>query len=503
MNTIDILQVAETLANEKGIERDQVVEAIELAIQKAARAKYGFEKDIRATMDPESGEISLRRCMEVVEEVEDENTQLTVKDAQLDKKDAKVGDVLSDPLPPIDFGRVAAQTARQVIIQQVREAERDRQYDDFKDRVGEVITGIVRRVEYGNAYVDLGKTEAILRRDDIIPREHLRVGDRVKAYIRTVSREVRGPQIFLSRTHPQFLIELFRAEVPEIEEGVIEIRGAARDPGSRAKISVYTADAAVDPVGCCVGMRGTRVQAVVNELQGERVDIIPWSDNMATFIVNSLIPAEVSKVILDEDSSKVEVVVSEDQLSKVIGRRGQNVRLASQLTRMDLDIITEAEESEKRKNQLKDRSELFAKSLDVDDMIARLLATEGFTSVEDVAFVPMEELSSIEGFDEDIAEELQTRANDYLKGLDKELIKQYKDLGVDKELAKIKGLTPKQLVVLGEKGIKTRDDLADLAGDELLEILGTEANMTEDQANEVILAARAHWFDEKEAAKKS
>lgn len=498
MDTQNILKVADTLAHEKGIEVEEVIQAIELAIQKAARAKYGYEKDIRANIDRGSGDISLVRCMEVVasdEEVENENSQLSLDDAQKIQANCSVGDVFTDPLPPIDFGRVAAQTARQVIIQQVRDAQRARQYNDFKDRVGEVITGIVRRIEYGNAFVDLGKAEAILRRDDIIPREHLRVGDRVKAYIYDVRDETRGPQIFLSRTHPKFMIELFRQEVPEVEEGTIEIKGAARDSGSRGKISVYTSDPSVDPVGCCVGMRGTRVQAVVNELQGERVDIIPWSENLATFIVNSLIPAEVSKVILDEDARKVEVIVAEDQLSKAIGRRGQNVKLASQLTGMDLDVITEAQESERRNEQLKERSNLFTEALDVDEVIARLLAIEGFTSVEDIAFVPAEELISIEGFDEDVAQELQARANEYLESQNKAIEEKCKNLGLDEALSEIKELTPQMLLLLGEKKIITRDDLANLAADELIELLEKDVQLDEATANKIIMSARAHWFE--------
>lgn len=495
MNGKDILHVADSVAREKGIEKSEVIEAIEVAIQKAARSKYGFEKDIRAKMDPDSGEIDLTRCMEVVDEVLDEYTQITEKDAQYHTKGAKVGDILKDPLPPIDFGRVAAQTARQVITQRVREAERQHQFDEYKDRKGEIITGIVRRVEYGNLFIDLGRTEGILRRDEIIPREHLRNGDRVKAYIVDVRPELRGPQVFLSRTHPNFMIELFKQEVPEIESGVIQIISAARDPGSRAKIAVATSDPTIDPVGSCVGMRGARVQAVVNELQGEKIDIIPWSENPATFIVNSLIPAEVTKVIIDEDTNRVDVVVPDDQLSQAIGRRGQNVRLATQLTGFGIDIMTDSEESEKRVNEMKQRTELFSRNLDVDDMIAQLLATEGFTSIEDIAYVPLDELVGIEGFDEDVASELQSRALDFLTKKDREQVDEYKKLGVEEALSTIEGLTPKMLVKLGSKGIQTRDDLADLSGDELLDILDHKA-LSLDAANEIIMTARSHWFEE-------
>src|SRR6187455_3151494 len=388
---------------------------MEDAIQKAAKSRYGSENEIKAEVDPKTGEIRLARLLEVVEQVTMEATQVSVEEARRRNPAAQVGDFIAEPLPPLDFGRVAAQNAKQVIVQKVREAERERQFDEYKDRVGEIVNGIVKRVEYGNVIVDLGRGEGIVRRDEMIPRETFRPGDRIRAYLFDVRREARGPQIFLSRTHPQFMARLFAQEVPEIYDGVIEIRAVARDPGSRAKIAVISKDSSIDPVGACVGMRGVRVQAVVQELQGERIDIIPWNSEAATFIVNALAPAEVTKVVLDEDTHRVEVVVPDEQLSLGIGRRGQNVRLASQLTGWQIDILTEAEESERRQKEFAERTQLFMEALDVDETIAQLLASEGFASVEDVAYVPVHELAEIEGFDEDTAEELQTRAVNYIE----------------------------------------------------------------------------------------
>jgi N utilization substance protein A len=499
----ELLQVADAVAREKTIEREEVLEAMEQAIQKAGRAKYGHEKDIRATIDRKTGEVRLSRWTEVVEDgaVENESTQMPLSIARRIRPGIGIGEFIVDPLPPIDFGRIAAQTAKQVIVQRVREYERKRQYNEYKDRVGEIVNGIVKRTEYGNLMVDLGRAEALLRRDELIPRESYRNGDRVRAYIYDVREETRGPQIFLSRTHPNFLARLFAQEVPEIYDGIIEIKAVARDPGSRAKMAVISHDSSIDPVGACVGMRGSRVQAVVQELQGEKIDIIPWSADPATFVVNALAPAEVSKVVLDEDNRRIEVVVPDDQLSLAIGRRGQNVRLASQLTRWDIDILTEAEESERRQEEFKRRSALFVDALDVDDVIAGLLVTEGFVSVEDLVLVPLEELAAIEGFDEDIAAELKRRAEEFIARRDAELTEKYRALGVTDEVAAAHPFTPAQLVALGEKGVKTLDDLADLASDELIEILGPEA-MSEETANAVIMAARAHWFEgEAEAAK--
>ncbi len=491
----ELLQVADAVARDKGIDRDEVLEAMEQAIQKAGRSKYGHEHDIRAHIDRKTGEIQLARYIEVVEEVENETTQQTLKQVLKKKPDAVIGDFLVDPLPPIDFGRIAAQTAKQVIVQKVRDAERQRQFNEYKDRVGEISNGLVKRVEFGNVIVDLGRAEALLRRDELIPRETFRTGDRVRAYIYDVRQEPRGPQIFLSRTHPIFMAKLFAQEVPEIYDGIIEIKAVARDPGSRAKIAVLSHDSSIDPVGACVGMRGSRVQAVVAELQGEKIDIIQWSPDVATFVVNGLAPAEVTKVVLDEEAGRIEVVVPDDQLSLAIGRRGQNVRLASQLTQWNIDILTEAEESERRTEEFRSRSNMFIQALDVDDVIAHLLVTEGFSSVEEVAYVPAEDIADIEGFDENVAEELQTRARNFLAEQDERYDQMRKDMGVADEMAAIEGLAPSMLVKLGDKGIKTLDDLGDLAGDELIDILGKDA-MSEDEANAVIMAARAHWFEE-------
>ena len=494
----ELLVVADTVAREKGINREEVLDAMEQAIQKAGRSKYGHEHDIRAEIDRKSGEIKLARYIEVAEEIENEITQITLDVAKGRKEDAVVGEFLVDPLPPIDFGRIAAQTAKQVIVQKVREAERKRQFAEFKDRVGEVINGMVKRVEFGNVIVDLGgRAEGIIRRDESIPREHFNNGDRVRSYIYDVREEIRGPQIFLSRSHPQFMASLFTQEVPEIYDGIIEIKSVARDPGSRAKIAVISKDSSIDPVGACVGMRGSRVQAVVAELQGEKIDIIQWSQEPATFIVNGLAPAEVSKVVLDEEANRIEVVVPDDQLSLAIGRRGQNVRLASQLTGWDIDIMTEAEESEKRNEEFRALSQLFIDSLDVDEVIAQLLVTEGFTSIEEVAFVPIEELSAIEGFDDDVSNELRERARQYLEHRESELAEARVAAGVSDEVAEIEGLNGELLVLLGEAGVKSLDDLGDLASDELIEIVGEKA-LSEDAANEIIMAARAHWFEDEE-----
>ncbi|MGH6976140.1 MAG: transcription termination factor NusA [Stellaceae bacterium] len=497
---LELLQVADTVARDKGIDRDEVLQAMEQAIQKAGRSKYGQEYDIRAEIDRKSGEIRLMRFREVADPVVNEAAQISLTAAKKINPEAEVGDFLTDPLPPIDFGRIAAQTAKQVIVQKVRDAERQRQFNEFKDRVGEIVNGLVKRVEFGNVVVDLGRAEAILRRDELLPRESFRQGERVRAYIYDVRQEVRGPQIFLSRTHPQFMAKLFAQEVPEIYDAIIEIRAVARDPGSRAKMAVISRDSSIDPVGACVGMRGSRVQAVVAELQGEKIDIIPWSPDPATFVVNALAPAEVAKVVMDEEQRRIEVVVPDDQLSLAIGRRGQNVRLASQLTGWDIDILTEAEESERRQEEFRTRSKLFIDALDVDDVIAHLLVTEGFSSVEEVAFVPLNELGGIEGFDEDVANELQQRARVFIKEQNERLEARRKELGVADEVADIAGLTPALLVALGEKGVKSRDDLADLAADELMEIAAGQVKLEETDAQAIIMAARAHWFAEEDAA---
>jgi len=493
----ELLLVADAVAREKSIDKEEVLEVIERAIQKAGRAKYGHEKDIRATIDRKTGDVRLSRWTEAVETVENEETQIPLHIARKFKPEIKLGEHLIDPLPPIDFGRIAAQTAKQVLVQGVREYERKRQYDDYKDRVGEIINGVVKRTEYGNLMVEVGRAEALLRRDELIGRESFRNGDRVRAYIYDVREEPRGPQIFLSRTHPGFLAKLFAQEVPEIYDGIIEIKAVARDPGSRAKMAVISRDASIDPVGACVGMRGSRVQAVVQELQGEKIDIIPWSPQAATFVVNALAPAEVTKVVMDEESGRVEVVVPDEQLSLAIGRRGQNVRLASQLTRWDIDILTEAEESERRQEEFRRRTGLFVEGLDVDDVIAGLLVTEGFTTLEELAFIPPDELADIEGFDETIAAELIRRAEEALVRRDTALNEKRVELGVSDDIAAIEALTPAMQVALGEKGVKTLDDLADLASDELIEIVGAE-QMSEETANEIIMGARAHWFEGEE-----
>ena len=493
----ELLQVADAVAREKMIEREEVLEAMEQAIQKAGRAKYGLEKDIRATIDRKDGRVKLERFTEVVEAepVESEATQIPLRIALKIKPGIQLGEFIVDPLPPIDFGRIAAQTAKQVIVQRVREVERKKQFEEYKDRVGEIINGTVKRTEYGNLMVDLGRAEALLRRDETIPREAFRNGDRVRAYIYDVREEPRGPQIFLSRTHPGFLAKLFAQEVPEIYDGIIEIKAVARDPGSRAKMAVISRDSSIDPVGACVGMRGSRVQAVVAELQGEKIDIIPWSQDQATFIVNALAPAEVSKVVLDDEGRRVEVVVPDDQLSLAIGRRGQNVRLASQLTRYDVDILTEAEESERRQEEFRRRTGLFVEALDVDDVIAGLLVQEGFGSIEDIVQAPDEELAEIEGFDESVAAELKRRAETFIEKRDAEMDEKRRSLGVDDVLIEVGGFTPAMMVTLGEKGVKSLEDLADLAGDELVEILGAET-VDEETANAIVMEARrrAGWL---------
>jgi len=466
-NKLELLQIADAVAREKGIEVEIVLSAMADAIQKAAKARYGAENDIRVDINPKTGETRLLRAVQVVELVENDDTEISLAIAQRENPEAQIGDEIIDELPPVEFGRIATQAAKQVIVQRVREAEREQQYEEFKDRVGEIINGVVKRVEYGNVVLDLGRGEAVVRRDNLIPREVFRPGDRIRAYIRDVRREQRGPQIILSRTDPAFMAKLFMQEVPEVYDGVIEIRSVARDPGSRAKIGVISNDPGIDPVGACVGMRGSRVQAVVNELQGEKVDIIPWSPDAAAFIVNALAPAEVSKVVLDEDVQRIEVVVPDEQLSLAIGRRGQNVRLASQLTGWDIDIMTEAQESERRQAEFSERSQLCMEALDVDEMIAQLLASEGFATVEEVAYVPLEEITYIEGFDDDTADEIQNRARDHLDRENAALDAQRKEMGVADDLAEIEGLTPAMLVRLGENDIKTLEDFAGCVTDDL------------------------------------
>ena len=467
-NRLELLQIADSVAREKSIDRKIVIQAMEDAIQKAAKSRYGSDNDIRCEIDVKTGETRLSRVLAVVEVIENDSTQIMLADAQKRNPEAKLGDLIAESLPPLEFGRVAAQNAKQVIVQKVREAERDRQFGEFKDRIGEIINGTVKRAEYGNVIVDLGKAEGIIRRDEMIPRENVRLGDRIRAYIYDVRREQRGPQIFLSRARPEFMSKLFAQEVPEIYDGVVEIKSVARDPGSRAKIAVISRDSSIDPVGACVGMRGARVQAVVNELQGEKVDIIQWNPDAASFIVNALAPAEVSKVVLDEDSNRIEVVVPEAQLSLAIGRRGQNVRLASQLTGWDIDIMTEQEESERRQKESGERTQIFMDALDIDEIIAQLLVAEGFASVEEVAFVEVSEIAHIEGFTEETANEIQSRAREYMEKQEAERDAKRREFGVSDDLAKVAGVTTAMLVAFGEKGIKTLEDLADCATDDLV-----------------------------------
>ena len=467
-NRLELLQIADAVAREKAIDKEIVISAMANAIEKAAKSRYGQETNVHVNVDTKTGDINLKRLLEVVEVVEDHTTQISLELARDKEPSIELGDYVSEPLPPMDFGRIAAQSAKQVIVQQVRDAERDRQFEEYKDRVGEIINGTVKRVEYGNVIVDLGKGEAIIRRDETIPRENFRYGDRVRAYLYDVRREQRGPQIFLSRTHPQFMSKLFTMEVPEIYDGIIELKSVARDPGSRAKIAVISNDSSIDPVGACVGMRGSRVQAVVGELQGEKIDIIPWSPEPASFIVNALQPAEVAKVVLDEEAERIEVVVPDDQLSLAIGRRGQNVRLASQLTGWDIDIMTEEDESQRRQSEFEASASAFMEALNVDEMVAQLLASEGFTTVEEVAYVEMLEIASIEGFDDDTAEELQARAREFLEKQESALDDERKKLGVADELREIDGLTMPMLVKLGQDEIKSVEDFAGCAADDLI-----------------------------------
>ncbi|WP_108812654.1 transcription termination factor NusA [Sphingorhabdus sp. Alg231-15] len=515
-NKAELLAIANAVASEKMIDKTIVVEAMEEAIQKAARARYGAENDIRAKLDLQTGDLRLWRVVEVVEEVEDYFKQVDLKQAEKLEKGSKVGDFIVDPLPAVDLGRIDAQSAKQVIFQKVRDAERERQFEEFKDRAGEIITGVVKSVEFGHVVVDLGRAEGVIRRDQQIPREAARVGDRVRSLIMNVRRENRGPQIFLSRAHPDFMKLLFAQEVPEIYDGIIEIKAAARDPGSRAKIGVISQDSSIDPVGACVGMKGSRVQAVVQEMQGEKIDIIPWSDDIATFVVNALQPATVSRVLIDEEEGRIEVVVPDDQLSLAIGRRGQNVRLASQLTGLAIDIMTEADSSEKRQAEFAVRTAMFQEDLDVDETLSQLLVAEGFSEMEEVAYVAPEELSNIEGFDDELAAELQSRALEALERREAAAKAERTELGVEDAIAELPYMTEAMLVTLGKAGLKTLDDVADLATDELVlkrkaeprrrndnrkpepdGVLATYG-LTEEQGNEIIMAARAHWFDDEE-----
>ena len=498
---VDLIEISNNLAKEKGIDSEEILLAMETAIAKAGRTKYGQEFDIRAHVDRSSGKIGLFRYIEIVDSLEDQPEEerinkIDIKKALQKKPEAKIGEFIVDQLPQIDFGRIAVQTAKQVIFQKVKEAERSVQYQNFKDRVGEIVNGIVKRVEYGNIIVDLGKAEALLKRDELLNRETFRRSDRVRAYIYDVREEVSGPQIFVSRAHNEFLVMLFKQEVPEIYDGIIEVKSVARDPGSRAKIAVTTKEKSIDPVGACVGMRGSRVQAVVNELQGEKIDIVLWSEETATFVVNALGPAEVDKVIIEEELKKIDIIVPDEQLSLAIGRRGQNVRLASALTGWDIDILTISEESERRNEDFKRLSQVFISSLDVDEVIAHLLVTEGFSNVQEISMVTVEELSSIEGFDDNLAKELKERASNHLKKIYEENLVKLKSLDVDEYLIKNTLLTQDQVIHLANKDIKTRDNLADLSSEELIESL-KDIDFDSKEADKVIMEAREHWFEKK------
>ena len=503
-NRLELLQIADAVAREKSIDKNIVISAMEEAIQKAAASRYGIENNIKAEINPETGSIALMRLLDVVEKVDDFSTQINLEDAKLRNPNAEIGgEPIEEELPPIDFGRVAAQSAKQVIFQKVREAERERHYEEFKDRVGEIINGVIKRVEYGTVVVDLGRAEAVIRKDALLPREVYKPGDRVRAYIMEVRREVRGPQIFLSRTHPDFMANLFAQEVPEIYDGIIEIIGVARDPGSRAKIAVLSKDSSIDPVGACVGMRGSRVQAVVNELQGEKIDILTWTDDIASFVVKALQPAEVQKVVLYDEEQRLEVVVPEDQLSLAIGRRGQNVRLASTLCGWDIDILTEDQESERRQREFQERTQLFMEALDVDELLAQLLVTEGFSDITELAYVDEKEISSIAGFDEDTAQEIQARASDFINKENEELEQKCKELGIKDDLLEIEELSLKMIVALGENDVKSLEDFAYCSSDDLLgwdEMSGEEKihengilenfDITYSQANDLIMSSR-------------
>ena len=496
----EMLQVAETLAKEKNIEKSLVFEAMEEALQKVAKSKYGQARDIRVSIDKDTGHISLNSFKTVVEKInieEDEENQITLKKAKKTNPDIGLGETIKTELPLFDFGRVAAQIAKGVIFQKVREADKARQFNEYKDKIGQIAIGIVKRMEFGNVIIDLGKAEAIIKREEIIPRENFKNGDRVRSYIYDVREDSKGPQIFLSRSHPQFLAKLFYQEVPEIYDGVIEIINVARDPGSRAKIAVKTNDATIDPVGSCVGMRGSRVQAVVNELQGEKIDIVPWSENKATFVVNALSTAEVLKIILNEEMNKVEVVILDDQLSLAIGRRGQNVRLASSLTGLEIDIITESEEADRRKEEFKIRSSMFVEELDVEDIIAQLLVTEGYSSIEEIANQKLEELEKIEGFDSSLASEISERAKNYIKDQESKNLKIIEELKTQDKLRNFEGLSIKMLAHLAKNNILTLDDFANLSTFELIdkkEGIFKDFDLDENTANKLIMKARESWF---------
>ena len=508
IDSTELIRIADAVAAEKSIDKDLVLSSMETAIEKAARTRYGSENDIYVNIDRETGIINLGRKFKIVEQVNESHSEISLQEAQKKDPEAKLGDEIKEELPPIDFGRIAAQTAKQVISVQIRDAERDRQYEEFKDKVGEILSGIVKRSEFGNIIVDLQKSEAIIRREELIPRENLKNGDRIKAYCYDVRREAKGPQIFLSRAHPQFLAKLFQQEVPEIYEGTISIKAVARDPGSRAKICVQSKESSIDPVGACVGMRGSRVQAIVNELQGEKIDIINWIEDIGSMVVSALAPAEVMKVVLDQETKKAEVVIDEDNLSKAIGRRGQNVRLASKLLNYEVDILTDKEESEKRQSEFKENSTKLIKALEIDTTMAQLLVSEGFNSIKEINAAEVSDFLKIDGFDEETAKELQDRAKEYLEEEEKEIANKIQDLGINEELANHKGLSLGMLLTLGEENIKTLKDFAELSTDEIIggydEIKGKrekfdglleEFSIPRKDAEDLIMRARKKVFN--------
>ena len=507
---LELLRIADAVASEKSIDKELILNSMETAIQKAAKTRYGQETQISAKINRESGNITLHRVLIVSEKPENTNVEISLEEARKREKnpELKVGDEVTELLPNVDLGRIAAQTAKQVISQRVRDAEREKQYNDFKDKKGEILSGIVKRLEFGNVIVDLGRTESVIRKEELIPREIIKPGDRIKAYCYDVRREIKGPQIFLSRSHPDFMSKLFSVEVPEIYDGIIEIKSAARDPGSRAKICVHSTDSSLDPVGACVGMRGSRVQAVVNELQGEKIDIVLWSEDPATLAINALAPAEIQKVVIDKENRKLEVVLSEANLSKAIGRRGQNVRLASKLMDYEIEILTDSEESERRQADFKEKSETLINNLELDETLGQLLVAEGISSIEEISQLGKDELSSINGIDENTADELKKRSEEFLKKEKAEIEERLKKLGMDENLLNLKGLTPGMLLTLGEKKIKTIKDFAELSSDELTgaydEIKGEKIKLdgyledfalSKKEADDLIMAARAIVFD--------
>ena len=510
LDKVELLRIVEAVANEKSIDKEIVLESMESAIQKAALTKFGTENNIRVLIDRLTGEIKIQNVLDVVEKVEDPSNEIILNDAQsIDKenKDLKVGDQIFENLPQIDFGRIAAQSAKQVISLRVKEAEKSRQYEDFIEKQGQILSGIIKRLEYGNVIVDVGKAEGVIKKDELIPREILKTGDRVKAYCYEVKKELKGHQIFLSRAHPQFLAKLFFQEVPEIYEGTIEIKAVARDPGSRAKICVFSSEGSIDPVGACVGMRGSRVQTIVNELHGEKIDIIKWTEDLPTLIAESLSPAEIQKVLIDKDNKRIDVILTEENLSKAIGRRGQNVRLASKLTNFEIDILTDQEDSERRQTEFKEKTESLVKSLEVDETLGQLLVSEGMQSIEEISQSVPDDITKIEGIDEATANELINRSKENITKEKEQISKRLKELGMEDSLANLKGITQGMLVLLGQRNIKTLNDFADLSSDELIggfdEIKGKkiridgyleEFSLSREEADQLIMAAREIAF---------